>query len=166
MKKLIALMFCLAVMATVARAEYPGAPKKDVNESVTAQVNMGLRVVDLKIYAADNPTEAYNGKAVIVKFNDDFSKVTLLMDTTLTEGVDLIQQISEAAILGKITNGMIKMADAAALKNFQPIQVKQRNRSEMLLQVTLHVGKLTGNNKHNAQLMKPISSQQAVKALQ
>lgn len=166
MKKLIALMFCLAVMATVARAEYPGASSKtDVNASVTAQVNASLRVVALKIYAADNQSEFYTGRAVIIKFNNDFSQVTLLMDTALTEGVDFIRQNSTAPILGKITSGMVKPEESGALTNFQPVKIQHRNRPEMLLQVVLHTGKLTGNNKHNAQVIKPITSQQAVKVL-
>lgn len=166
MKKLIALMFCLAVMATVARAEYP-EPKanKEISTQVADKVTGSLRVVVLKIYAADNSAEQYSGKAVILGFSEDFTKVDLLLGTTLTEGIDLIEQNSNAPILGKITNGMIKTADATAFKDFRPVQVKRRNRPEMFYRATLPVGNLTGNNLSNAKQMPKIPAQQAEKLL-
>lgn len=162
MKKLIALLFCLAVVVGVARAEYPNQ-KADLNKQVSAQVNNNLRVAEMMIYAANDATENYTGKAVILKVEKN--KIELLLDAKLTEGVDLIDQVNTGLILGKLVNGVIKTQNATALKVARSINIRRNNRPENLYVATLSVGKLEGNNAHNASLIKPLDAQAAVKLL-
>ena len=162
MKKLIALLFCLAVVAGVARAEYPNQ-KADLNDQVSAQVNKNLRVAEMMIYAANDATENYTGKAVILKVEKN--KIELLLDAKLTEGVDLIDQVNTGLILGKLVNGVIKTQNATALKVARSINIRRNNRPENLYVATLSVGKLEGNNARNASLIKPLDAQAATKLL-
>lgn len=51
MKKLIALMFCVAVLTTAAHAEYPGAKypqQKEMKNRLEEKVNSALKVVDFQ----------------------------------------------------------------------------------------------------------------------
>ncbi len=162
MKKLIALLFCLAVVVGVARAEYPNQ-KADLNAQVSAQVNNNLRVVEMMIYAANDDTANHTGKAVILKIEK--SKIELLLDANLTQGVDLIDQTSAEPILGKLVNGVIKTNNATTLKVSRSISIRRNNRPENLYVATLSMGKLAGNNAHNASLIKPLDAKNAVKLL-
>lgn len=164
MKKLIAFVSCVIVMTVMAYAERP-AKKANLEAQVTAQITNGLRVVDVTVYPAEDSADKTTGKAVIISFNQDKSKVDLLLDVNLTRAVDLADDEGTGPVLGKIVNGMIKVADASILKNIRSVQIQHRNRPEHVYRVTLAVGKLTGNNAHNAQLMQPISEQKAIELL-
>ncbi len=164
MKKLIAVCCFVLAVASVGYA-HKNAPKKDLGTQVTEQIANNLRVVDVTLYPADNSAEQYHGKAVILSVDLKKSKVNLLFDVTLTQGVDLIDQVSTGPILGKLTNGILITKDAVLVNNFSSVNVQHRNRPEHLYRADFSLGKLTGNNAHNAQLLRQMPVQEAVKLL-
>ncbi len=165
MKKLIALMCCLAITAVAAYAEYPGAnASKELGTRLTGKVNGSLRVVSLKIYPANAPQQVYVGKAVIIGFNNNLTSMELLFSPSLSAAVDDINESGDTVILGQISVGMVKPNTPARL-TLRSVQIKNRNRDEIVYKATLPTEKLTGSNAHNAQVLKNISVQQAVKLL-
>ena len=90
MKKLIALLFCVAVLATVARAEYPQAPKQKtgMQQTVDQQVDKAQRVVSLQVNTGNLPAEYANGKAVIV--GTQKGKLVLLTSQSLATDMDAL----------------------------------------------------------------------------
>lgn len=165
MKKLIALLFCLAVVAGVARAEYPGASGGSrLSDKLTGTVNGSLRVVSFKIYPANAPDMVYTGKAVIIGFNNNLTSMDLLLDPSLSAAVDDINDSGDTVILGQVKVGMVKPENPARL-TFRSVQIKRNNRNETVYKATLPTEKLAGNNAHNAQVLKNISVQQATKLL-
>ena len=89
MKKLIALLFCLAVVSGMARAEYPQSAKNDsMQQAVAQQVDKAQRVVTLQVNTGNLPAEFANGKAVIVGMQK--GKMLLLTSQSLATDIDAL----------------------------------------------------------------------------
>ena len=86
MKKLIALLFCLAVVAGVARAEYPQAKNDSMQQAVDQQVDKAQRVGTLQVNTGSLPAESADGKAVIVGTQN--GKLVLLTSQSLAIDID------------------------------------------------------------------------------
>ncbi len=91
MKKLIALLFCLAVMATVARAEYPKTeyPQQGndaVQEKVSQQVDISRRTAQLEISAVGYDSKA-KGKAILMGFTNNYKQAVFMATRDLNNEV-------------------------------------------------------------------------------
>ena len=88
MKKLIALLFCLAVVTGVARAEYPQAKRDSMQQAVDQQVDKAQHVGTLQVKTGSQPTEFADGKAVIV--GTQKGKLVLLTSQSLAIDIDAL----------------------------------------------------------------------------
>ena len=134
MKKLIALMFCVAVLATAARAEYPQQEKKkkaDMRQAVDQQVDKAQRVVALQVNTGNLPAEYANGKAVII--GTQKGKLVLLTSQSLATDIDALgDEVVFATFTQnkKKTHGMIaniKADNPAMNQHFYVITLQVKN---------------------------------------
>ena len=156
MKKLIALLFCLAVMATAARAEYPKqAPEKNaaMQQAVDQNIEAAQRTTVLRIMAAGQP-DVVQGKAILAGFTDNYKKMVLI--TTRDLAVDMTEPFEDAqSMTGAVLNGPVKVSGAL---DYRHVRVKGATN---LIKITMDV-KLQGSNLAKAKQFKMISDEQAV----
>ena len=158
MKKLIALMFCLAVMATVARAEYPQqAPEKAnaMQQAVDQQVNAAQRTTVLKISAVGYENTDALGKAVLMGFTNNYKQMVLMATRDLNNDV---VSLGADELVGAVVNGPLKAAGAV---DYRHVNLNGAN----LIKITMSV-KLQGRNLAKAKEFAMITDAQAVNMAQ
>lgn len=133
MKKLIALMFCLAVMATVARAEFPNAKSDAMQQAVDQQVTAAQRVITLRVNTGSLPTIQATGKAVMIGTKG--GNLVVLTSRALADDIDSMGDEPVFAILvngKKKTYAMVvnmKADNPAMNKHYYILTLKGRDNT-------------------------------------
>ena len=155
MKKLIAVICCLAVAAVFTYAK----PNANLNAKAEQAVNGQLRVLTLEVWPTVSPKDAFSGKAVIVGFSNNFTRMTLLLSESMTTDVDILEEGGELSWLGQVTKGFVQPEKAFETK-FMGFNTNKKRYYKVTVAV-----ELKGSSLHNARQMKNISLQEAAKLL-
>ena len=156
MKKLIALMFCLAVLVTVARAEYPKTEfpqtTNALGKQVSQQVEAAQRTVEMRIISVEYPTLTSEGKAILMGFTNNYRQMVLmatrdLSNEVLTMGID-------DGLKGSVVNGPLKISGTV---DYSMVNLN----GEHLIKIIIPV-RLQGQNLVKAKEFAMIPDTQAV----
>lgn len=156
MKKLLTLLIAFSAVAAIAATAFAETETNALNDAIN---NKALRQVTVETWLADFPGNSAIGKAVIVGFNNNYTKVTLLTSESLATDIDTLDESGESlTYLAKITKGFI--FSKAARVTIYAHNVNGHHYYKLTLPVAL-----TGNSLHNAKVLKNISLADAVKLL-
>lgn len=153
MKKLIALIFCLAVFVPAVYAEFP----KEMQAQTAQAVNNQLRVLTMKVWGADFPESVVTGKAVIVGFNANYTQMTVLASPSLSMDIDIL---GADIVLGSVSKGFVR----PELPTMLTIESYNPDVNKHYYKLTFAVS-LKGTNLHNAKQFKRIPLSEATKLL-
>ncbi len=164
MKKLIAVFVSLS--AAVLASAAPDFPKMGENQSVTlqqqvnSQVDLANRVVTLKAWIADTPQEEVTGQAIVLGFNEDLTRVELLLHPSLATDFDIYEEVP--TWIGILADGVFANTKASAITWHGGQHINGHYNS---YKISLPVA-LTRDQKLKAEKIKKISAKEAAQLMQ